>query len=144
MNKLKVTEQGAGLIEVLIALVIIMISALVFSNIQTNASANVRMSDTRFKINEHAYEMLELLRANPSEANAGTYNYDFDDEIVVDSDSTQTLASISRWKSGVAQTFNNGGAKIDCSVVRCLVSIRWEESVDGATSDQYFDLVGLL
>lgn len=144
MKLLMRREQGVGLIEVLIALVIVLISALALSNIQTSASVNVRMSDTRFKANEHALDILELLRANATEAKAGVYNSGYDGTVVVDSNSAPTLVRVSTWKGAVAQKFVNGGAKIDCTAVRCLVSIRWKEAVSGSMTDQFFDLTGLL
>ncbi len=144
MKAFRAREKGVGIVEVMIALVVIMISALAFSNIQTSTFINMKMSDTRFKVNERAQDMLEVLRANSVDARKGIYNVEFDDTIVLDSSSMPALVSISRWKAGIAAQLSQGGGKISCNDVSCMVSIRWQESVDGALTNQSFDLAGLM
>ena len=143
MNTAHCKQTGIGVIEVMIALAVIMFAALVIASVQSNALISVRITKTHFGVNEQAQEMLEMLRANKMEAQAGNYNVEFDTTIDTDSDSNPVLVNIAAWKDQVEIQLPDGAGQIDCDITRCEVSIRWRENVDGSDTNQFYRIAGL-
>ena len=135
-------ESGVGIIEVMISLALVMFAALAIARVQANAMISLRISDTHFGVNEQAQDMLEILRANKAIAQTGDYNYDYDSTIDVVSGSSQLLQIIATWKNQVGFQLPEGAGSIDCDVIKCQVSIRWKENVDGSYTEQYFNISG--
>ena len=79
MNTWNASQSGVGIVEVLIALAVMTFTALGISTLQSKAMISMSISAVHFGIDEHSSDMLELLRANRSEATAGQYDFEFDD-----------------------------------------------------------------
>lgn len=136
-------ERGIGIIEVLVALIVLMFAALSITNLQTRFLVSMDISKSHFAINEYSREMLEVLRANVTDARNGTYNLDYADTLTVaDPDASPVAYTIAQWKQSVSEELRDGAGKIDCSVDKCTVSLRWTEYVDGSAALQYFNLAG--
>ena len=118
MNTAHCKQTGVGIIEVMIALAVIMFAALVIASVQSNALISVRITETHFGVNEQAQEMLEMLRANKTEAQAGNYNVEFDNTISTDSDSSPVLVNIAAWKNQIGIQLPDGAGQIDCDITR--------------------------
>ena len=144
MNTWNASQSGVGIVEVLIALAVMMFTALGISTLQSKAMISMSISAVHFGIDEHSRDMLELLRANSSEATAGQYDYDFESDVIVDAMTHPVVRDIAQWKNQISDQLPDGAGQIDCDATRCQVSIRWKEYIDGSYEDQFYHIAGLL
>lgn len=144
MNSNHFKQHGVGLIEVMIALAVMMFAALAISNVQTSAFISMKITDTHFSVNELSQDMLEILRANKTDAKTGDYNLNFDSTIELDPTANPVLISIAAWKKDIQDELPDGAGQIVCDDSRCQVSLRWKENVDGTYTDQFYHIAGLL
>jgi len=144
MRLLEQSERGVGIIEVMAALSVLMFAALAISNMQTNSAVSMIISKSHFTINETTGDMLEILRSNAEDARTGSYNSVFDDPPDSTSTANPVDNNIARWKQQVIDELPKGAGQIDCSPVKCTVSVRWSEYIDGSEEYQYFHMAGPL
>lgn len=121
-------QSGVGLIEVLIALVVLAIGALAVGNLQTASNVAMRNSADYFKLNELSYSIIEQLKSDSVNANAGQYNTSYTDVISDVSTANDASKRLIAWKSTVAYILPLGEMQINCASSECLVSLRWYES----------------
>ena len=144
MNTWNVSQSGVGLVEVMIALAMMMFTALGISTLQSKALVSMNISNVHFHINEHSSDMLELLRANRAEAKAGQYDSTFGGVVTVDATTHPVMQQIAQWKDQISEQLPDGAGQIACDTTRCQVSIRWKEFIDDAYEDQFYHIAGLL
>jgi len=136
-------QRGAGVIEVMIALVVLMFAVLSISNLQTSSLVSLEISKAHFGVNEQTQEMLEVLRVNVTDARNGTYNLDYNDALVADTTTASpAITTIAHWKRRLGEQLPDGAGKIECDVSKCTVSVRWTEHIDGSNAYQYFRMAG--
>ncbi|MFK7855665.1 MAG: hypothetical protein AB8B79_16190 [Granulosicoccus sp.] len=136
-------QRGTGLIEVMIALVVLMFAVLSISNLQTTSLVSLEISKAHFGVNEQTQEMLEVLRVNVTNARNGAYNLDYEDTLLVDTTTASpATTTIAQWKRRVSEQLPDGAGKIECEVSKCTVSVRWTEYIDGSNAYQYFRMAG--
>ena len=102
MNQMKALEQkqrGVGLIEVLVAAVIIAIGLLGLAGLQTRSLQMNQSSHYRSQANYYAYEIIDAMRINRDAAEDGDYDFEMGDG--KPGDSTVAEASLSRWIEGI-------------------------------------------
>ena len=137
-NKPTTHQSGVGLIEVLIALVVLAVGALAVGNLQTASNVAMRNSADYFKLNELSYSIIEQLKADSVNANAGEYNTSYTDTLSDDSTSDNVTKRVNAWKSTVAYILPLGEMQINCASSECLVSLRWyENSRTGSNQEVY-------
>lgn len=143
MNGQLRSQRGVGIVEVMIALVVLMFSALSISNLQTRSLVSMQISESHFTINERSREMLEVLRANAVDARSGVYNLEFDDTLTVpDPVESPVEYTVYQWKQSISEELRNGAGRIGCDAVKCTVSLRWIEYIDGLPAQQFFHIAG--
>lgn len=123
-------EQGVGLVEVIIALVIIMIAALGIGNLQTSSLTTVQASSVHFAVDQLSSEMLETIRANSAAAASGSFDL---------ADGTSSNDEVLAWNARVAENISTGVGNIECSSDFCDVVISWTEEIDGTDSTKSFE-----
>lgn len=126
-------EQGVGLLEVIIALALIMMSAIAVSNMLVVSIASTRASSVHFAIDNFSNEMLETLRAQSNDAQSGSFDFDGTDEAM-----SSILPEVSSWINRIANTIPGGAGSISCSSGFCDVEISWIENVDGGSHRQVY------
>ena len=127
------SEHGIGLIEVMIALVILLFSALAASSLQTNGLIGARASSKHFAIDHLSNDILEILRSHADEAEAGLLNLE-----TSDGTSTATHAEVIAWNQRIADSIPTGEGGISCVARICDVSISWFEEIDGTRHRQFY------
>jgi len=130
-------QGGAGLIETIIALVIMSFGIISIGVMQRSSLSNLRYSETHFQLNYLSNEMFEQLTANKAAAIAGQYNIGFDD---ADPTGNWIADSISAWKNRVRQSLPNGESEITCTTESCDIVLRWSETVLDQSNVQQFRL----
>lgn len=126
-------QQGVGIIEVMLSLAILLFAAMAMSQLQTSSVVSAQASSVHFSIDHLSSEMLDILRANSTDAAAGSYNFDGSD-----SSSVPANAGAVEWNTRVSETIPTGYGIVACTTDVCDVSISWIEEVDGTDHRQLF------
>ena len=129
-------QRGATLLEVLIALVILALGVLGMVALQTTSLKSNQTAMTRSLATELANEITDLMRANQSQARAGSY-----DVALTAAAPTGTAAyavDLQNWKRRLA-TLPDGKGSISHSGAAFTVTIQWNESrLKNASPSQQF------
>ena len=138
MNSLE-KEKGVGLIEVLLALAILLFTALSVSTVQSTQMINTIRSSDHFSLDALSNNMLDTLRTWRSAAAAGSFNYDAEAGTEFSSDTTDSAQSIAvDWNDQIVQSLPSGLGAIQCTPDICNVTISWSAEIDGEYKRQYF------
>lgn len=127
------SEQGIGLIEVMIALAILLLTALATANLQSSGLISAQASSAHFSIDHLSNEILETLRSHPVEAEAGLLNLD-----PLSSATAVAHAEVASWSQRIADAIPTGEGGISCVAGSCDVSISWIEEIDGTNHRQFY------
>lgn len=124
-----VNEYGVGLIEVMSALFILAFGALAIANMQASALSAVSISTSHFEVSSLSEEIVEHLKADPTQAGMGIYNTTFADTTVI---ATATVSAeragiINSWKNRAANALPSGATQVFCIATECTVSLQWRE-----------------
>jgi type IV pilus assembly protein PilV len=127
---------GVGMIEVLIAIVILAFGMLGIAALQVTALRNSQSSLERSQATVQTYAILDAMRANREVARIGGYNL-----------STMTCAAPDRgslamndladWIGSLKQTLGDSAcAMVVCGSVECEISVRWNDARARGESEQ--------
>jgi Tfp pilus assembly protein PilV len=122
-----------GLVEVMIALSILLLSALAVSSLQTVGLLSATSSSVHFSIDHLSSEILETLRLRSVEANDGLLNLDSDEE-----DLSGVHPEVLSWLQRIEESIPTGEGSISCGSNVCDVSISWVEEIDGSRNRLFF------
>jgi len=118
-------QHGIGLIEVLIAVLILAIGMLGIAALQAITLKNSGSSSSRTQAAIQIYSMLDIVRAD--RLNAGTYNTN----IYTAGDGTGTPGSMMGWLDGLKGAIGpdaKGKVVCDGSTLTCTVGVQWDDS----------------
>ena len=139
-TKLARTQNGVGLIEVLISLVILAVGALAIANLHTASNVAMRNSADYFKLNELSYSVIENLKADSANAQLGAYNTEYTQTVASPTAPATVSKKINSWKNAVANIVPLGEMQIDCASSECLVSLRWYETSSKGSNSQVYNV----
>lgn len=146
-------EAGAGLIEVLVAVVVLAVGLLGMAGLQASALRGNQSSYARSQAVMLSYYMLDMMRADRNRAVLGDYNTDNNatpgavlTPVCNPADlSANTLADNARqdWlttiKAGLGDAAQTCGA-IRCDVSgECTIQITWDDERAGGSGQQRFE-----
>jgi len=126
-------QSGVGLIEVLIAVLIMAVGLLGVAALQATALRNSQSSLERSQAVVHSYAILDAMRANLGVTRAGGYNTG----MVCDFAGGGSLANDDRaaWFAAMHEGLGNDSCgQIQCTPVpnsvsrNCVVTVRWNDS----------------
>ncbi len=137
-------QRGAGLIEVLVAVLILALGLLGMAGLQANALKKNQSSYARAQAVMFSYYILDSLRADRSGAQLGTYNTPStgicDPDVITGTtlpDNTQR-AWIEGMRRNLGDTNNTCGI-IDCNNAGvCTVTVQWDDSLASGLGAQSF------
>ena len=121
------------MIEVMIALALILITAMAVGNMQTSSIVSARISSVHFSIDILSSEMLETLRAQANDAESGSFDFDGSKE-----STDAVLPEVSSWTGRITDAIPTGVGSISCDAGFCNVSISWIEYIDGTEHRQFY------
>lgn len=138
----KVRERGVGLIEILVAVLILSLGLLGMAGLQANALKVNQGSHARSQAVMLSYYMLDALRADRS--GAVGLNYNMPTTCSAAAITTTDLSGNTRkhWLQSMRETL--GDSDTTCGAIACdtsglcSVTIRWDESRAGGLADQTF------
>ena len=126
-------QQGAGLIEVLVAVLVMAIGMLGIAAMQASALRNSQGSLQRSQAVVHTYAVLDAMRANLDAARNGEY----DTGMQCDAVAGGSLAENDRaaWLDGLKRTLGDEACgAISCEAVggsvfrECEITVQWNDS----------------
>ncbi len=143
-------QRGVGLIEVLIAVLVLAIGLLGIAALQAVTLKNSGSSAERSQAVMQAYTALDMLRANQAGAAAGTFNSAWGAGAANPSPDLNTTEG---WKSNLLLTVGpSAEGRISCTAgsttfgsTQCTVGVRWDESRStGGSATQTFEITSVL
>lgn len=130
-------ERGTSLIEALVAMVVLSLGLLGLAGLQLNSMKTAQGAHLRAQAAEHAYDILDRMRADRLQARSGRY------VIAMDSsppDGTSLANSELRsWLGLIAGTLPDGDGSIAMPDTETVtITIQWNDSRSGgAQTEQY-------
>ena len=137
--------RGVGLIEVLIAVLVMAIGLLGIAAMQATALRNSQSSLERSQAVIQSYGILDAMRANLDVARAGTYNTA---DFVCDPPAAAgslVAADQARWLASIEESMGEDACgRIQCDVIagsqsrNCTITVRWDDTrgTEGAEEQQ--------
>lgn len=128
--------MGVGMIEVLIAIVILAFGLLGIAALQMTALRNSQSALQRSQATVQTYAILDAMRANREAARIGSYNLT---TMTCAAPDTGTLATndLANWIGSLKQTLGASAcAMVVCGSVECEISVQWDDARAGGESEQ--------
>lgn len=136
LKAVKFHQKGVGLLEVLIAILVLSVGLLGMASLQLNAMKFNESATVRTQANILAYNVVDRMRANRSVALAGTYNIGIDE---TPSGTTVASNDLIWWKQQLSQNLPEGKGSITQAGNIFTITISWDESrIEGDGAVQSF------
>lgn len=123
------TQRGVGLIEVLVAVLVLAIGLLGIAGLQSQALKNNQSAFERSQAVTLTYLMMDAMRANVTAARTGQYN--INKTCSVPSAGTLITSDQQLWMQSLKSAMGDRDTtcgEIDCQGDRCAVRIYWDDS----------------
>ena len=117
-------QQGVGMLEVMIAVLVLAIGILGIAALQSITLKNTGSSASRTQAAIQVYSMLDIIRAD--RANLGTYNTN----IYAAGDGTGTAGTMMGWLDGLKTSVApdaKGKIVCDSNSMTCSVGVQWSD-----------------
>ena len=128
-------QRGAGLIEILIAVVLLSIGLLGLASLQVLSLQHSSSAALRTEAVGQSYDLLDRMRANRAQAIGGRYNLAFGDAPGAADLAATDLAS---WKAALDAALPDGDGQVFVEAQVVTITVRWQEpgrSGSGAGKD---------
>ena len=132
-------QNGFGLIEALIAVLVLAIGLLGLATLQAQGLRNNNSAYFRTQASIQISSMLDTMRVDLAAARAGDYNIDMrddsdeecEDEEQIDPDAIASNAEqrVYDWKEMLRDVLPYGDGAISCSNSGCSVAVRWDDGL---------------
>lgn len=132
-------QKGTSLIEALVAMVVLSLGLLGLAGLQLNAMKTAQGAHLRAQAAEHAYDMIDRMRADRDNARSGKYKI----TIAASAPNGETLAAkeIASWLALVASTLPDGDASIAMPDTQTVtITIQWNDTRSGGDKTEQFIL----
>jgi type IV pilus assembly protein PilV len=127
-------QRGVGLIEVLIAVLVLAFGMLGMAGLQSHALRNNQSALERGMATVQIQSIADVMRADRVRATNGEYDITIDAAApVVDPDDPGTATfrnvAIADWRQSLQQALNpTATGSIDCNGALCVITVRWDDS----------------
>lgn len=119
--------RGVGLIEVLVAVLVLAIGLLGVAAMQATALRNSQSSLERSQGVMHVYTILDAMRANPNAARAGAYNMGM--TCAVPGAGNLVANDKRAWIDMLQQNLGPAACgQVACAGDLCTISVRWDDT----------------
>lgn len=125
--------RGVGLIEVLVAVLVLAIGLLGVAAMQATALRNSQSSLERSQGVMHVYTILDAMRANPDAARSGGYNMGM--TCTVPAAASLITSDQREWINTLQQNLGiTACGQVNCVAPVCTITVRWDDSRGSAGS----------
>lgn len=125
------SQRGIGMIEVLVALLILAIGLLGLASLQTTGLNQTNEARNRSQAVLLAQDMLERMRANRK--NLSDYAFaagsapDCDTDFAIDDDGAVAANDVDEWRNSVSCLLPAGDASVEVDSNAVTISLSWED-----------------
>jgi len=148
-------QTGAGMIEVLVAIVILSIGLLGLAGLQTAGLKSNQSASFRSTASILAYSILDSMRANRTSAGEGSYNHSFPEDVSTETETeTETAIAaeaeaaaeveaevpgdVQTWLNELALRLPAGNGAIDVDADnKVTITIQWDDSRGELAAQQF-------
>lgn len=118
-------QRGVGLVEVLVATVLVSIGLLTLASLQALSLKRSTSAALRTEAVGQSYDLLDRMRANRAQAIGGLYNLAF-----ANSPSGSTLASsdLAGWKAALSAALPEGDGQVLVESQVVTITVRWRDT----------------
>lgn len=122
------SQRGISMLEVLVSVVVLSVGALGVAGMQVSSLKDTGSASSRHQAASLAYGMLDVLRANRTEAIKG--GADYVSALASGACTGNDVAPVKQWQNYVACALPNsqGGVAIDTFTMRAVVTVQWDDS----------------
>ena len=136
----RAAARGVGLIEVLIAVLILAIGLLGVAALQATALRNSQSSLQRSQGVVQVYSIMDAMRANAAAARAGAYNQ-VSMVCAAPAGGSLITADQGAWIQALKQNLGpNACGQINCVASVCTITVRWDDSRAGGASENNYTI----
>lgn len=129
-------QNGVGMIEVLVAIVILAFGLLGLAGLQTRVLAYSQSSLFRSQAAALTDDILDRMRADRTRALAGSWNTDLDADTSTIS-STFPDSDLKNWKEQVAVLLPTGQGSISVAASVVTIVVQWDDTRGRETAQQF-------
>jgi len=153
-------QRGVGLLEVMIAVLVLGIGVLGVMALQTVALRNTDSSAMRSQATVQIYAMFDLLRANNSKKDGGTSNLSAFETSWASASGSGNVGTLDHWLTSLKENVGQDAqGKVNCSEgvygkpatsgvenknAICTVGVRWNDERAGGKKEEIIELEILL
>lgn len=120
-------QRGVGMVEVLVAVLILAIGLLGIAALQATALKNSLSAMERSQGVVHAYAILDSMRANPAAARAGDYNMGM--TCIAPAPGTLAESDQNAWITIMRRDLGDSACgSINCVADACTVVVQWDDT----------------
>jgi type IV pilus assembly protein PilV len=123
-------QRGFTLIEVLITVLLLSIGLLGLASLQTVTLQRGNGSAQRVEAVNHAYDILDRMRANRARARAGDYDVGIGEAL---SGSTTAATDVTAWKAALAAALPGGDGSVLVNDDDVSINIVWDDVGTGGS-----------
>jgi type IV pilus assembly protein PilV len=126
-------QRGVGLIEVLIAVLVLAFGMLGMAGLQSHALRNNQSALERGMATVQIQSIADIMRADRVRATNGEYDITID--AAAPTGTTFRDVAIADWRESLQQALNpTATGSIDCNGALCVITVRWDDSRAAAGS----------
>ncbi|WP_293373924.1 type IV pilus modification protein PilV [Nevskia sp.] len=125
MSRLRTAERGVGLVEVLVATVLVSIGLLTLASLQALSLKRSTSAALRTEAVGQSYDLLDRMRANRAQAIGGLYNLAFAN---APTGSTLASADLSAWKAALDASLPEGDGQVRVEAQVVTITVRWRDT----------------
>lgn len=131
--------RGVTLLEVLITVLVLSLGMLGIAALQIASVRDTQGAYLKSQAVNHAYQIVDAMRANRESANDGSYNDDFDEDeagYCAIADPAAAEGDLCVWEQALAATLPEGAGSISVDGDNvATVCVRWAEPIRAADVD---------
>lgn len=122
-------QQGIGLIEVLVTVLVLSTSLMALAALQTRALQFNQGAYIESQANIYAYDILDRIRINTLGDATQLLNYTVAIDAATPSDSTAAGKDIAQWRKNIADNLPGGKGAIKCVEISriCTITVSWND-----------------
>ncbi len=131
----KSKQSGVGLIEVLIAVLVLCFGMLGLAGLQLFSLRSNQSAHERGMAVVQTHSIVDAMRADRTAASNGAFNIGID--AAAPTGTSFANVSVSAWRANIVATLGDGASgSIACNGTLCTISVRWDDSRAGGSNAQ--------
>jgi type IV pilus assembly protein PilV len=131
-------QSGVGLLEVLIAVLVMAIGLLGIAALQATALKSAESSMERSQAVVQTYAIIDAMRANPDVARSGGYDYALSATCAAPGTGSLAARDLTNWIDAMRKSLGDGACgSVNCNAAGiCSVTVQWDDSRSSSSSTQ--------